>query len=391
MATRNGTTPLVDGQQSYAIVFAPPFSAAPTTFTPRVEMPNSSGEAFFATIDLSTLTASGVTVWLNGIPTAASNGGLISWTAVGDVVSSASTDATTGIGVVQLFHRLGRRCRGGDFTLLSLSEQTDLLEAANKGLQELYDSLPVYFKEKTEGFALPGPLAITGVAVTRFSKEVSADTFSREQLGRTVTLSGDPQWNQITGTNTLLNPYMGQTGTVDGVVYGDAIFSEAYPFDRVIGNPRLANGGGVWIGILEMFRGGNENGWPLVYGQTVGMPAVWWPQTIAASQGARPYVIMRCAPAPDTAYAASVRIGLWPKRITLADYVNNAQLPVPDQFIETSLIPLCLKALQSTPIWVPTDNDKNIREDGTAGAAYAKLQPAQVGAPSNRIYTPVGF
>ncbi len=102
-------------------------------------------------------------------------------------------------------------------------------------------------------------------------------------------------------------------------------------------------------------------------------------------------MIIRVAPAPDTPYAASVRIGLWPKRLTLADYVNNLQLPVPDQFIETSLIPMCLKALQSTPIWVPTDNDKNIREDGAEGAAYAKLQPAQVGAPNNRIFTPYGF
>lgn len=220
---------------------------------------------------------------------------------------------------------------------------------------------------------------------------MTADTFGLEQLGRSVVLDGDPQWNQITGTNTLLNPYMGQTGTVSGIVYGDAIFSEEYPLDRIIGNPRLANGGGIFIGMLEMFRGSNQGGWPLVYGMTTGMPAVWWPQTFASSQGARPSVIIRVAPAPDTAYAASVRIGLWPKRLTLADYVNNTQLAVPDQFIEPALIPLCLKALQSSPIWVPTDNDKNVREDGAAAASYAKLQPAQVGAPSNRIFTPYGF
>jgi len=78
---QKGTVALVAAQQSYAITFSPAFATAPTSFGAEVQMPNSSGEAFFATADLSTLTTSGVTVWLNGVPTSASVGGVINWRA----------------------------------------------------------------------------------------------------------------------------------------------------------------------------------------------------------------------------------------------------------------------------------------------------------------------
>ncbi len=74
-----GNVALVAGQQSYAIVFGAGFGAAPTFLTANVQMPSSSGEVFEVAPDLSTLTATGVTVWLSGVPTAASTGGVINW------------------------------------------------------------------------------------------------------------------------------------------------------------------------------------------------------------------------------------------------------------------------------------------------------------------------
>lgn len=78
---QTGTVALVAGTQSYAIVFSPAFASAPGFVGAQVQMPNDSGEALSVAIDLSTLTASGVTVWLNGVPSAASAGGNINWIA----------------------------------------------------------------------------------------------------------------------------------------------------------------------------------------------------------------------------------------------------------------------------------------------------------------------
>lgn len=75
----SGLVSLVAGQQNYNILFAAGFLAAPGFLSIDVQMPNSSGEVFAVSPDLSTLTKDGVTVWLSGVPTAASAGGKINW------------------------------------------------------------------------------------------------------------------------------------------------------------------------------------------------------------------------------------------------------------------------------------------------------------------------
>lgn len=393
MSTQNqrGLVPLVDGQQSYALVFDPAFASVPSFVDAVVQMPNSSGEVLEAVVDRSTLTSSGCTVWLSGVPSAASVGGYINWYALGPYAPPVSSGGT-GIGVVQLFHRMGRRARGGDFTKLSMSEQTDLAEAANAALQRLYDALPTYFREKTEGFVLPAPLAIANVGVTQFGRFITGYAFTSAQFGQTVVLEGDPGWNQIIGTDELLNPYMGATGTAGGTVYGNAFHSDTYPMFRVIGNPQYANQQqSILYQNLIVGSGGFGPSW--LFNQSVGFPQLCWTQTFGNSQGKAPYWALIFAPAPNQAYAINVRFGFWPKRLTLADYDADTQLVVPDQFIEPALIPMAVQELKSTPIWnFRSDrDDTNVDVRGDKGEKFAKMQPGVLGSPSNRVFTPLGW
>ncbi len=392
--TQTGSTPLVAGQQSYVIAFPVAFSVAPT-FIPTVNMPNDSGEVFEASADLSTLTADGVTVWLSGVPSAASAGGTISWVAVGaaGVLPPTPSDDFTGITTIQLFNRIGRRARGGDFTKLSMNEKQDVMEAANAALQRLYNALPTYFKEQTQGFVLPAPLAITSIGVTRFGKFITGYTFTSAQFGQTVVLEGDGGWNQIIGENELLNPYMGETGTVDGTIYGNAIHSDTYPLDRIIGNPQYANQSIAPFANYNINGVGNNGSLTSWYwNQNIGIPQAWWPQVFGNSQGKKPIMVLRFGPAPNQAYAINVRMGFWPKRLTLADYAANSQLTVPDQFIEKSLIPMCLEEFMSSPAFQYNNNDGAIiLKRGQEGEQFAKLQLGQIGAPSNKCFTPVGY
>jgi len=77
-----GRVALVNGQQSYAIVFPTPFSAPPQKIDPFIMMASSTGELFVAGVDLTTVTVNGCTIWLNGVPTAASTGGYLGWIAI---------------------------------------------------------------------------------------------------------------------------------------------------------------------------------------------------------------------------------------------------------------------------------------------------------------------
>lgn len=391
--TQTGSTPLVAGQQSYVIVFPVAFALAPT-FLPTVNMPNNSGEVFEATADLSTLTDTGVTVWLAGVPSAASNGGTISWLAVGaaGVLPPSPTANFTGLTTVELINRMARRARGGDFTKLSMNERGDIIQAANAGLQRLYNALPTYFKEQTQGFVLPAPLAVVGIGVTQFGKFVTGITFTDAQFGQTIVLQGDAGWNQIIGENELLNPYMGDTGTVPAMIYGNAIHSDTYPLDRIIGNPQFANQNLFPLStfsIVAASTGAMNSPW--WWAQQIGFPQVWWPQVFGNSQGKQPIMVLRFAPAPQQAYALNVRIGFWPKRITLADYANNSQLPVPDQFVEKCLLPMCVEELMTTEVWAGRPDDDRVAKAGQDGEQYARLQYGQVGSPANQVFTPLGF
>lgn len=294
------------------------------------------------------------------------------------------------ITTVALCNRIGRRARGGDFTKLSMNEQMDILEAANVALQRLYNALPTYFKEQTQGFVLPAPLSVLAVGVTQYSKTVTGITFTSAQFGQTIVLSGDAAWNQIIGTNELLNPYMGSTASVAGTIYGNALYSETYPFDRVIGNPKLANQNYYMLMNGEMARSNGANGAWLMQ-QSVGQPQVWWPQVFGNSQGETPMWVLRFAPAPSQAYAINVRLTFWPKRLTLTDYDSNTSLPVPDQFIEPSLIPMAIQAFMSSPAWASRKDEALVDDRGNKGEAFARNQPGQFAAPANQIYTPLGY
>lgn len=386
--TQTGLVPLVDGQQSYDIVFTTPFAGVPGFADASVQMPNSSGEVFEATIDRSTLTASGCTVWLSGIPSAASVGGYINWYALGPF-ASASVANGTGIKFVELCHRIGRRGRTGDFTKLDMSEMSDVFNAANTALQRLYNALPTYFKEQTQGFVLPAPLSIYGVGVTQYSKIVTNYVFTAAQFGQSIQLDGDSQWNQIIGENELLNPYMGETGSANGTIYGNALYSTTYPFDRVIGNPAYANQAQTPLFQQQMVPGSSNSAW--LFNQAVGWPQTWWTQVFGNSQGKKPIMVIRFAPAPSMATAINVRMGFWPKRLTLADYNANTELCVPDQFIEPALIPMSLQEFMTSPAWVIRGDEKMIDAKGDRGEAFAKNQLGQIGSPSNQVFTPAGF
>jgi hypothetical protein len=81
LGIQKGTTALVVNQQSYAITFPSAYGTVPTWVTANVQMPNSSGEVFDAAVDVSTLTTTGCTFWLSGVPTSASTGGKLNWRA----------------------------------------------------------------------------------------------------------------------------------------------------------------------------------------------------------------------------------------------------------------------------------------------------------------------
>ena len=291
--------------------------------------------------------------------------------------------------VVDLFNRVGRHARTGDFTKLSRNEQDDIAQAINSAIQKMYYLLPSYYKEMTEGLSLAGPQPVT-LSVTQFSNQLATAVFTDAQIGCSVVLQGDPGWNTVLAPDALQNPYMGQTGTTSGTVYGDAWHSTRYPFDRVIGDPQFSNRGD---GLFFNQSIPNINSWGQTkpYAQSVGQPQGWFTQMLGQSQGNEPLMVIRFLPAPDQAYSMFVRTSYCPKRLLRADYNSAAVIVVPDQFIEPVLIPLCYKELMGTPAWESRKDEQFILQRAAEAEIYAKNQIGQNASPLNRIFTPVGY
>ena len=293
---------------------------------------------------------------------------------------------------MQLLQRVARRARTGDITKLGLTEQLDVLEACNAALQRTYDALPAYFKEQTQGFTLPAPVTLNNVSVTSGSTVVSTGLFSVSQIGQTVLIPGDPQYNQILGTNALRNPYLGASGTVSGViVYGDAWYSTSYPFDRIIGNPVFTNLSLDPLVAVDMSQ--SQGDWNWLYQNTVGQPIAWWTQQLGNSAGNQPLMVMKFGPYPDMAYSIKIKISLWPTRLGIPDMQANTTLNVPDQFLEAGLIPMAIQELVSKPVWafISDRNDEMVDKRGKEAEQFLRNQVADPTAPNNQVYCPLGY
>ena len=293
---------------------------------------------------------------------------------------------------IEIFERVGRRAKGNDFTKLDLLEKRDVLQAVNQGLQVIYDAIPMYFKEITEGFALPAPSTVT-LTVTNGSNVVSSAVFSNAQLGQSVVIPGDPAWNQVIGPSTLLNPYLGPSGTYVATVYGDAFYSTRFPFDRILGNPKFNNQSYGPLVRTEMNRASIDGVNNItLFQQSIGLPRIWWVQPLGASQGNEPLLVMRFLPAPDQAYSMSVRASYWAKRLTDADYQAGNVVPISDQFIEVALIPLAIQAFRSSPVFDRQfQDDKFLDQQALDAKAFLAHQPANPNSPNNRVGTPYGY
>ena len=62
------TSSIVAGQQSYEVTFIPSLTNPPSVIIATANLAEDNGDMLFASVDLSTVTGSGCTVWLSGIP-----------------------------------------------------------------------------------------------------------------------------------------------------------------------------------------------------------------------------------------------------------------------------------------------------------------------------------
>lgn len=280
--------------------------------------------------------------------------------------------------IIQYMAKIARAAKNPDVASMSFDERQDVLDAANAATNDLYEKSPTFLREITEGFMFAAPTTIP-LNVTFGSTSVGQGTFAESMLGCSIVIPGDPGWNQIQSDGTLQNPYVGPTASaVVATVYGDAVFSTRYPFDRILSNPQYAD-----RRFASMLSRGlsriSDNGERRIFENAVGRPRYWWVQQLGVSQGNQPSLVIRVSPAPDQAYAIKIRMAYWAKRMYPSDYDAGTVVTIPDNLLESVLVPIAKRFLITTPTFNKEMKDDVLDAAQRADASAAKQnpQPAQ--------------
>ena len=121
----------------------------------------------------------------------------------------------------------------------------DLVAKLNLANQQYFELGPDKLKRTNAAHLLAAPATVANVDILNGETVVaSGEPFTNEDRGKAVKLQGDPSWNEIVNTTTLLRPYRGTETTPDATVYSDvwAIFDTS--IERAVNNvtARLEDG-----------------------------------------------------------------------------------------------------------------------------------------------------
>lgn len=296
---------------------------------------------------------------------------------------------------IEIAGRLARRLRGGHFSKLEVAEVADVREAMNAGLQEMWRLLPARFRRSTASYTLQPPATVS-CQVTAGSAALGNTPFVTADIGKSVVVGTDANWNQVAGVGALLDAYLGgNSGTVAATLYGDVVLDTTLPFDRLAGAPAIRQGqinrALAPVDPRTFYTRGGIVSWPTGFTPQVGLPRYYWVEEWSQTQNPEPRFRLRVWPAPDQTYALRVNLDLWPRRLAVADLLNATTLQAPEEMVESCLVPLMLAALTSSPGWADPAGKKAVAAAAAEARAALRAVAGTVRADGNAVLTPAGF
>jgi hypothetical protein len=301
---------------------------------------------------------------------------------------------------IQLAQRLGRNLAVPDAFNLPSDALLDVLSAANSGIACFYAELPPIYKRTTISATLKKPVELNVVFESKYSNEVGPDTFSSDMFGCTVRLGVGPVDNVVTGPATLLDDWIYDTLAVSATVYFDAVPFTA-PIHRIIDDVRLYPGSGARPRILRRYDGPqpcpSRTGtihpwWSPNCVSSVGVPSWYRLNPVGQVRGGSPPFLMNVSPLPNADFTMRFEAELGAQRLTFKQMSSEpVELAVRDDLVESVLVPLCEAELVSSPFWRDEAQRKTVLERYVQVMEKAHKVPANVGTPTSRIGTPVGY
>lgn len=280
-------------------------------------------------------------------------------------------------------NRLMRDLKEKSLNDLTADTRLELLDAINGGLQRMHALANSNSKTTTISIPLDAPVTIS-IGVTNGSAETTGTAFTANQLYRTVKIAGDSIDNQITGTNSLLHPYAGETGAVAATIYCDCVaFPE--PYSGLVGDPRVIEDNFILTHQKAVSH------WRM--NRPIRRPDFYWMEENAPNQNPPAPFTMRVDTLPDKLYRLEARATLAPARVAFADLLESgASIPLLAEHVESYLLPIARGLLANSEMWRDEATKATAKKEGEAARAdYELLAAKTLATPNNHVRTKPGF
>lgn len=284
---------------------------------------------------------------------------------------------------IALANRLMRDLKEKSLSDLTADTKLELLDAINGGLQKLHALSTHASRTTVISLCLPAPEAVT-IGVTNGSYTTTGTAFTSDQLYRTIKISGDSIDNQISGTNALLHPYGGTTGTVTALIYSDSV-AIPQPYAEFVGSIRVLEDGYI------LSNRKIEYHWRA--NRPIRRPYCFWVEPNAPNRNSPAPFVVRFDALPDKIYRMEAQASLAPDRISFSDLsASGSDIPLLDEHIESYLLPISRGLLANSEMWRDENTKATAKKEAEAARAdYEMLVPKTLGTPNNKVRTKYGF
>ena len=285
---------------------------------------------------------------------------------------------------IALANRLARNLDEKSFLTLTADARLEILDSINGGLQKMHALAPWESKTTGGSLFLDAPTLIM-LGVTNGSTDVTSCLFTGDQLYRTIVIDGDNIDNQIDSPTSLLHPYGGVTGTVNAIIYCDAV-SMPEPYDEIVGDPRMIENGYTLIHA-------KHRDWRMLK-KPIFRPRFYHVEANARNQNPPCPAVIRFDTLPDKIYRLECQFTLAPARIAFVDLLesDSTEIPLREEYIEVYLLPIARGLLTSSSLWRDKETKAKACDDSDkAESKYSALVPRTLATPRNLCRTKPGY
>jgi len=292
--------------------------------------------------------------------------------------------------ISQLAQRIARHLDVPDAFNLSSSAALDVVNAINSGLQLFFTEAPSIYKRRTFSKIFKAPQSLEINFLSQYGTKVSGTPFEPSWLGCGIRASGMADDNEISGVDSVLDPWTLPNLNVQAQVLFDAQPIPA-TIERITSEVRACRVGHD-SGMTTLDRDESiASRQRYLQMDQASAPKSYRIEPMAIVQGGSISSLLRIRPYPTVDTIVRFEAELSAASVTVQDLLVGTELPISGAWAPL-LIPLCEDALTYSPLWRDPKTKGDIRQNASMTiAARIKKLPQDIAVPNNAVHTPRGF